>query len=153
MNRVTSPIPTSSTRRASCCIMHSTATTPRSIPHSTSYRMFRSSASAPYLLRQWLHGCTPLAPVSSALHRPISTACAAAAAAVTTSPTDKPVVDSSCPHRSNAYPFPEIEAKWQAYWEQHKTFRTPPLAELDTSKPKFYALDMFPYPRWVVGGG
>ncbi|MHB8866550.1 MAG: class I tRNA ligase family protein, partial [Pirellulaceae bacterium] len=36
----------------------------------------------------------------------------------------------------------EIEPKWQRYWEEHKTFRTPelPLAE------KMYALDMFPYP-------
>jgi leucyl-tRNA synthetase len=35
-----------------------------------------------------------------------------------------------------------IEPRWQRYWEEHKTFRTP-----DTSdKPKFYILDMFPYP-------
>jgi leucyl-tRNA synthetase len=35
-----------------------------------------------------------------------------------------------------------IEPRWQQYWEQHKTFRTP-----DTSdKPKLYILDMFPYP-------
>ncbi|RMF41534.1 MAG: leucine--tRNA ligase, partial [Planctomycetota bacterium] len=36
----------------------------------------------------------------------------------------------------------EIEPKWQQYWEQHKTFRTPdfPVAE------KLYVLDMFPYP-------
>ena len=33
------------------------------------------------------------------------------------------------------------------HWLENKTFRTPPMAELDTSKPKFYALDMFPYPR------
>jgi len=36
----------------------------------------------------------------------------------------------------------EIEKKWQAYWEENKTFRTPD----ETEKPKFYALDMFPYP-------
>ncbi|CAA7402181.1 unnamed protein product [Spirodela intermedia] len=42
------------------------------------------------------------------------------------------------------YPFDEIESKWQRYWEEHKTFRTPD--EVDTSKPKFYCLDMFPYP-------
>ncbi|CAG9611272.1 Leucine--tRNA ligase [Bacillus rhizoplanae] len=36
----------------------------------------------------------------------------------------------------------EIEKKWQAYWEENKTFRTPD----ETDKPKFYALDMFPYP-------
>ena len=41
------------------------------------------------------------------------------------------------------YDFREIEAKWQRHWQQHKTFRTPDLAELDTSKPKFYALDMW----------
>ena len=40
------------------------------------------------------------------------------------------------------YNFTEIEQKWQAYWEKNKTFKT----VLDTSKPKFYALDMFPYP-------
>lgn len=60
-------------------------------------------------------------------------------------------------YQSQAYPFTDIEAKWQAYWEEHKTFRTPDFHELDTSKPKFYALDMFPYPRcarWaVVGAG
>ena len=49
------------------------------------------------------------------------------------------------PKRVTAYPFPELEAKWQAYWEEHQTFRTP--EDVDTSKPKFYVLDMFPYPR------
>jgi leucyl-tRNA synthetase len=35
-----------------------------------------------------------------------------------------------------------VEARWQRFWDEHKTFRTP-----DTSpKPKFYILDMFPYP-------
>ena len=34
----------------------------------------------------------------------------------------------------------EIEKKWQAYWGENKTFRTPD----ETDKPKFYALDMFP---------
>ncbi|PIN21330.1 Leucyl-tRNA synthetase [Handroanthus impetiginosus] len=43
-----------------------------------------------------------------------------------------------------AYTFHEIEPKWQRYWEENKTFRTPD--EIDTSKPKFYVLDMFPYP-------
>lgn len=41
-----------------------------------------------------------------------------------------------------AYPHREIEKKWQKYWEENKTFRTLE----DDSKPKFYALDMFPYP-------
>lgn len=36
----------------------------------------------------------------------------------------------------------QIEKKWQAYWEQNKTFKTGE----DSTKPKFYALDMFPFP-------
>ena len=47
----------------------------------------------------------------------------------------------------SGYPFAEIEKKWQTYWEERKTFRTPD--EVDTSKPKFYILDMFPYPSGV----
>jgi hypothetical protein len=43
-----------------------------------------------------------------------------------------------------AYPFAQIEPKWQAHWLSHKTFRTPD--QPDVTKPKFYALDMFPYP-------
>ena len=35
-----------------------------------------------------------------------------------------------------------VEARWQAYWNEHQVFKT----KLDTSKPKFYVLDMFPYP-------
>ena len=41
------------------------------------------------------------------------------------------------------YNFTEIEKKWQNYWDEHKTFYTD---VWDFSKPKFYALDMFPYP-------
>lgn len=40
------------------------------------------------------------------------------------------------------YNFSEIEKKWQNYWEEHKTFKT----GQDFSKPKYYILDMFPYP-------
>ena len=40
----------------------------------------------------------------------------------------------------------EIEKKWRRYWEEHKTFKTD---TSDFSKPKFYALDMFPYPSGV----
>lgn len=36
-----------------------------------------------------------------------------------------------------------IEPKWQSYWIKNKTFKTP---QPDPSKPKYYALDMFPYP-------
>ena len=38
-----------------------------------------------------------------------------------------------------------IEAKWQQAWADHAVFRTPEGAELQ-GKPKFYVLDMFPYP-------
>ena len=41
------------------------------------------------------------------------------------------------------YNFNEIEKKWQEYWDENKTFFTD---VWDFSKPKFYALDMFPYP-------
>ena len=40
------------------------------------------------------------------------------------------------------YRFSEIEQKWQAYWEEHETFR----AKNDYTLPKFYALVEFPYP-------
>ena len=40
----------------------------------------------------------------------------------------------------------EIEKKWQEYWEKDNTFKTD---VWDFSKPKFYALDMFPYPSGV----
>ncbi len=43
-----------------------------------------------------------------------------------------------------SYPFREIEKKWQSYWETNKTFRAPDLPA--SGKPKFYVLDMFPYP-------
>ncbi len=43
-----------------------------------------------------------------------------------------------------AYPFAEIEARWQRHWEEQSTFRTP--LEPDESRPKYYVLDMFPYP-------
>ena len=39
-----------------------------------------------------------------------------------------------------------IEPKWQKFWEDHQTFRTD---VWDFSRPKFYALDMFPYPSGV----
>ena len=43
---------------------------------------------------------------------------------------------------AKGYDHHELEAKWQAYWEEHRPFR----AMNDSSKPKFYCLDMFPYP-------
>ena len=40
------------------------------------------------------------------------------------------------------YNFKEIEKRWQQYWRDNHTYR----AQVDRSKPKFYVLDMFPYP-------
>ena len=40
------------------------------------------------------------------------------------------------------YNFTEIEKKWQKFWAKNQTFKT----ETDHNKPKFYVLDMFPYP-------
>ena len=45
-------------------------------------------------------------------------------------------------HEASGYRPQEIEPKWQKYWEENKTFRTLD----DDSKPKYYVLDMFPYP-------
>jgi leucyl-tRNA synthetase len=46
------------------------------------------------------------------------------------------------------FPFREFEPKWQTRWEAEKTFRTPGPGDdgFDASKPKYYVLDMFPYP-------
>jgi leucyl-tRNA synthetase len=43
---------------------------------------------------------------------------------------------------SKGYDHHAIESKWQAYWDEHRTFRVTD----DSAKPKFYCLDMFPYP-------
>ena len=40
------------------------------------------------------------------------------------------------------YNFREIEQKWQAYWKNNQIYKT----NIDQNKPKFYVLDMFPYP-------
>ena len=48
--------------------------------------------------------------------------------------------------RNTEYDFAAIDKKWQAYWAEHQTFHTD---VWDFSKPKFYALDMFPYPSGV----
>ena len=47
---------------------------------------------------------------------------------------------------STPYNHHEIESKWQKYWDENQTFKTD---VWDFSKPKFYALDMFPYPSGV----
>ena len=43
---------------------------------------------------------------------------------------------------SHSYPFADVEPRWQRYWVEKKTFR----AEVDPARPKYYCLDMFPYP-------
>ncbi|GAA5481208.1 class I tRNA ligase family protein [Haloferula sargassicola] len=50
--------------------------------------------------------------------------------------------------RRKPFPFDEFEPRWQQLWDAEKTFRTPNPgdADFDASKPKFYVLDMFPYP-------
>ena len=46
------------------------------------------------------------------------------------------------------YPFDQFEPKWQSHWAENKTYRTPGPGEegFDPAKPKYYILDMFPYP-------
>jgi leucyl-tRNA synthetase len=51
-----------------------------------------------------------------------------------------------CKEEIDMYDHEAIEKKWQKYWADHKTFRTD---THDFSKPKYYALDMFPYPSGV----
>ncbi|MEM7013095.1 MAG: class I tRNA ligase family protein, partial [Verrucomicrobiota bacterium] len=50
--------------------------------------------------------------------------------------------------KHHRYPFETIEPKWQALWEDEKTYKTPNPgdADFDPDKPKYYVLDMFPYP-------
>lgn len=50
---------------------------------------------------------------------------------------------TSAPSGDESYPFDIVESKWQKYWEENQTFKTP---ERDMSKQKMYILDMFPYP-------
>ena len=46
------------------------------------------------------------------------------------------------------FPFADFESKWQQHWDEHKTFHTPNPGDedFDASKPKYFILDMFPYP-------
>jgi leucyl-tRNA synthetase len=50
--------------------------------------------------------------------------------------------------RRKPYPFDQIEPKWQAIWDERQLFHAPNPGEpgFDPHKPKFYILDMFPYP-------
>jgi leucyl-tRNA synthetase len=50
--------------------------------------------------------------------------------------------------RRKQYPFPDFEPKWQKIWDEQRTFGVPNPGEpgFDLAKPKFYVMDMFPYP-------
>ncbi len=48
--------------------------------------------------------------------------------------------------RRHVYDAAEIEPKWQRIWREHDAFRTPDDPEILKSRPKYYVLDMFPYP-------
>ena len=50
--------------------------------------------------------------------------------------------------RRKPYPFDQIEPKWQSIWDERQLFHAPNPGEqgFDPAKPKFYVLDMFPYP-------
>ncbi|MBR4597096.1 MAG: class I tRNA ligase family protein, partial [Opitutales bacterium] len=45
-------------------------------------------------------------------------------------------------NNSAEYDFLSIEKRWQNFWDADKTFK----AQIDASRPKYYILDMFPYP-------
>ena len=50
--------------------------------------------------------------------------------------------------RRKPYPFDQFEPKWQQHWDREQTFHVPNPGEpgFDPAKPKYYVLDMFPYP-------
>jgi len=62
--------------------------------------------------------------------------------------TAGPMAEDLPKHRYGAALAAEIENRWQKYWDEHQSYRqsNPGEPGFDASKPKFYCLDMFPYP-------
>ncbi len=60
----------------------------------------------------------------------------------------QPGDDAPPPHRYTARLADQIETRWQRFWDEHGTFVQPNPGQpgFDASRPKFYCLDMFPYP-------
>ena len=50
--------------------------------------------------------------------------------------------------RRRPFPFDQFEPRWQRVWDERQTFHTPNPGEpgFDATRPKYYVLDMFPYP-------
>ena len=69
----------------------------------------------------------------------------------TTDAGTRTTADDEHPFRYTARLANEIETRWQRYWHEHNTFATPNPGDpgFDPAKPKFYCLDMFPYPSGV----
>jgi leucyl-tRNA synthetase len=44
---------------------------------------------------------------------------------------------------ASSYPFGRLEPEWQRHWVEERTFATP---AVEAGRPKYYVLDMFPYP-------
>jgi hypothetical protein len=120
--------------------MFALRSTARACLHSRAVRCLAVRPWRPSAAARQLHGggAPPPPPGASAVVR----------AASTTAESDVSAAGAASVPGAQ-YPFREVEARWQRYWEEHATFRTP--EEVDTSKPKFYALDMFPYPRCGAG--
>ena len=51
--------------------------------------------------------------------------------------------DAAAAAAAIGYPFKDVEDRWQSFWDENDTFKTP---ERDHSKEKKFVLDMFPYP-------
>lgn len=121
----------------------------RAVRHSGVSSMFALRASARSSVRARVAR-------SSLVARPLRAVVASQDAAYASGKPSRGAAPRASPAASSAetqqdaapggqYPFKDVEARWQRYWEANATFRTP--TKVDTSKPKFYALDMFPYPR------